>query len=140
MDRFGRKAVAVPCMAFMGLSFVLMPLSSGFATLMLVALLMGFANGIGSGIVMTLGSDASPAVGRPTFLGIWREFADAGSGLGPVLLSFLTGVASLAVGVSAIGCIGYAAAAAMWVWIPKRTNDETGAVKIVIPPESRKTD
>ena len=33
--------------------------------------------GIGSGIVMTLAADVSPAVGRPTFLGIWRELAGA---------------------------------------------------------------
>jgi len=135
MDRFGRKAVAVPCMVFMGLSFVLMPLSSGFVSLMLVGLLMGFANGIGSGIIMTLGADVSPSVGRPTFLGLWREFADAGAGIGPVLLSLLTAVASLSVGVIATGCIGFAAAAAMWRWIPTPPAEQTGAVRRVIPPQ-----
>jgi MFS family permease len=121
-------------MALMGLSFVLMPLSGGFVSLMFVALLMGFANGIGSGIVMTLGADVSPSVGRPTFLGLWREFADAGAGIGPVLLSFLTAVASLTVGVVATGCIGFAAAVAMWAWIPKRPADRAGEVRRVIPP------
>lgn len=134
MDRYGRRAVAVPCMVLMGLSFVIMPMSGGFVALMLVAMLMGFANGLGSGIIMTLGADVSPAVGRATFLGVWREFADAGAGLGPVMLSTLTAVASLSVGVIATGCIGFAAAIAMWVWIPKRPPGYTGAIALPDPP------
>jgi MFS family permease len=82
---------------------------------------MGFGNGIGSGIVNTLGSDASPAVGRPTFLGIWRELADGGSAIGPLILSVVTGLAGLAVGIVVSGFVGFAAAAALARWIPKRT-------------------
>ena len=37
-----------------------------------VALLLGFGNGLGSGIVMTLGADFAPARGRAEFLGVWR--------------------------------------------------------------------
>ena len=129
MDRFGRKAVAVPSMFFMGLSFLLMPLSHGFTTLILASLLMGFANGIGSGIVMTMGADVSPAVGRPTFLGIWREFADVGTGLGPVLLSFVTGIASLATGMVAVGIVGFAAAGALAAWAPKRQPHQLAKAK-----------
>lgn len=118
MDRYGRKAVAVPSMVLMGLSFVLMPLSTGFVTLGLTAVLMGFANGIGSGIITTIGADVSPSVARPTFLGLWREFADVGAGTGPVLLSALTGAVSLALGTSVLGVVGFVAAAALWWWIP----------------------
>ncbi|CAN5241880.1 MFS transporter [soil metagenome] len=120
MDRFGRKWIAIPCVLIMGLSFVLMPLTHAAVTLALVSVIMGFGNGIGSGIINTLGSDASPAVGRPTFLGLWRELADGGSAIGPLILSFVTGVAGLAIGIVVSGFVGFAAAAALGRWIPKR--------------------
>jgi MFS family permease len=120
MDVHGRRWVAVPCVIIMGISFVLMPLTRGAVTLALTAMLMGFGNGIGSGIVMTLGADISPEIGRPTFLGIWRELADAGGGIGPVILSAVTAVAGLASGIIVSGLVGFAAAAALWAWIPRR--------------------
>jgi hypothetical protein len=81
-------------------------------------MIMGFGNGIGSGIVMTLGADISPAIGRPTFLGLWRELADAGAGIGPVILSAVAAVAGLGPGIVVSGVVGFAAAAALWVWTP----------------------
>jgi len=110
----------VPSTIVLGVSFVLMPLTHGVATLALVAMIMGFGNGIGSGIVMTLGADTSPAIGRPTFLGLWRELADAGAGVGPVILSAVTALAGLAAGIEVSAVIGFAAAGALWLWIPKR--------------------
>ena len=96
MDLHGRRSVAVPCVIVLGVSFVLMPLTHGVLTLTLVAMLMGFGNGIGSGIVMTLGADTSPAIGRLTFLGIWREVSDVGTSVGPLVLSAITALAGLA--------------------------------------------
>jgi MFS family permease len=92
-------------------------------TLTLVAMLMGLGNGIGSGIVMTLSADVSPEIGRPTFLGLWRELSDTGQGLGPLILSGVTAVAGLAglvAGVIVSGAVGFAAAAVLWVFIPRR--------------------
>ena len=60
MDRFGRQWVAIPSMVIMGISFVLMPLTTSIVPLTIVSMVMGLANGVGSGIVMTLGA-ASPA-------------------------------------------------------------------------------
>src|SRR6185437_15452058 len=109
MDAYGRRWVAVPCVIIMGVSFALMPLTHAAVTLALTAMIMGFGNGIGSGIVMTLAADISPAAGRPTFLGIWRELADAGSGVGPVILSAVTAVAGLGLGIIVSGTVGFAA-------------------------------
>jgi MFS family permease len=120
MDLYGRRWVAVPCVLIMGISFMLMPLTHGAVTLACVAMIMGFGNGIGSGIVMTLGADLSPPIGRPTFLAIWRELADSGQGLGPVVLSAVTAVAGLGAGIVVSGAVGFAAAAALWAWIPRR--------------------
>jgi MFS family permease len=121
MDRRGRRWVALPCVLIMGAAFLLMPLTHTMATLVLVAMLMGFGNGIGSGIVMTLAADVSPAVGRLTFLGVWRELSDGGAAVGPVILSAATGAAGLGAGIIVSGGLGVAAAAALWRWIPHRS-------------------
>ena len=119
MDVYGRRWVAMPSAIILGISFVLMPATHGAVTLAFTAMIMGFGNGIGSGIVMTLAADISPEAGRPTFLGIWRELADAGSGVGPVILSAVTAIAGLAAGIVVSGSVGFAAAAALWRWAPE---------------------
>jgi MFS family permease len=120
MDVHGRRWVAVPCTVILGISFVLMPFTHAVVTLTLAAMLMGFGNGIGSGIVMTLAADTSPEIGRPKFLGLWRELSDAGQGVGPLILSGVTALAGLATGIIISGTVGFAAAAAMWAFIPRR--------------------
>ncbi len=63
-----RPAVGgLPCTLIMGLSLVLMPLSTGTISFMMIAMLLGIGNGFGSGINMTLGADASPEHGRTNF-------------------------------------------------------------------------
>jgi MFS family permease len=119
MDRKGRQFVAVPSTLLMGAALVLIPLTGSFTGLLLAALLIGFGNGISSGLVMTLGADFSPDRGRGQFLGLWRFMADAGSTGGPVLLSAVTAAASLGAGISATGVLGFAAAAVFAVVIPR---------------------
>lgn len=128
MDTHGRRWVAVPCVIVLGGAFVLMPLTHDMLTLTLVAMLMGFGNGIGSGIVMTLGADTSPAIGRLTFLGIWREVSDVGTSIGPVVLAAITALAGLATGIVATGGVGFAAAVVLWVWIPRYSAGREPAV------------
>jgi MFS family permease len=120
MDLHGRVWVAVPCALLMGLALMTMPLTTGLASFVAVTLLLGFGNGIGSGIIMTLGADASPRSGRTQFLGIWRMLSDIGSSSGPVLLSAITAVASLAAGMVTIGALGLVAAAVFWRWVPPK--------------------
>ncbi|MET4134162.1 MFS transporter [Pseudarthrobacter sp. PvP090] len=119
MDRKGRQWVAIPSTLIMGTAMLLIPLSTGFVGLLLAALLIGFGNGISSGLNMTLGADFSPDNGRGQFLGIWRFMADAGATGGPVLLSGVTAVASLGAGVAATGVLGFAAATVFAITIPK---------------------
>jgi MFS family permease len=119
MDRKGRQFVAVPSTLLMGAALLLIPLTGSFVGLLLAALLIGFGNGISSGLVMTLGADFSPDRGRGQFLGLWRFMADAGSTGGPVLLSAVTALTSLGAGISATGLLGFAAAAVFAVVIPR---------------------
>ncbi|QHJ01051.1 MFS transporter [Xylophilus rhododendri] len=120
MDHFGRRWVAVPSMLIMGLAMLLMPLTAGATTLLLVSMAIGFGNGIGSGMIMTLGADHSPRHGRPHFLGVWRLMSDIGSSAGPALLSLLAGGLSLGAGIAVTGVISLTAAAALGHWIPRR--------------------
>jgi MFS family permease len=124
MDHKGRRWVAVPSMLIMGLAMLLMPLTSGFSTLLLVSLAIGFGNGIGSGMIMTLGADHSPRHGRAHFLGVWRLMSDIGSSCGPALLSFLAASLSLAAGIATTGLIAFAAAGMLAYWIPARSRAE----------------
>ena len=99
---------------------LLIPLTSGALTLLLASLAIGFGNGIGSGMIMTLGADQSPRHGRAHFLGIWRLMSDIGSSCGPALLSLLAGGLSLAAGIAVTGLIAFAAAGTLAYWIPRR--------------------
>ncbi|MDQ0029054.1 MFS transporter [Arthrobacter bambusae] len=110
MDRRGRQWVAIPSSVIMGAALEFIPLTAGFTSLLLVALLIGFGNGISSGLVMTLGADFSPDRGRGQFLGLWRFMADAGSTCGPMLLSAVTAATTLGAGATATGVLGFAAA------------------------------
>ncbi|SCX59579.1 MFS transporter [Variovorax sp. EL159] len=119
MDQKGRRWVAVPSMLIMGLAMLLMPLTTGTLTLLFTALAIGFGNGIGSGMIMTLGADHSPRHGRAHFLGVWRLMSDIGSSCGPALLSFLAASLSLASGIAVTGLIAFAAAGTLAYWIPR---------------------
>ena len=119
MDQKGRNWVAVPSMAIMGMALLFTPLAHSAMTLLVAALLIGFGNGIGSGMIMTLGADHSPTPGRAHFLGVWRLIADIGSSCGPALLSAATAAVSLAAGIVMTGALGLAAAGVLWYWIPR---------------------
>jgi len=119
MDQKGRRWVAVPSMLIMGLPLLLMPFTHSATALLLAAAVIGFGNGIGSGMVMTLGADHSPRLGRAHFLGVWRLMSDIGSSCGPALLSFLAATLSLGAGIAVTGLIAFAAAAQLAYWIPR---------------------
>ncbi|WP_343394762.1 hypothetical protein [Candidatus Amarobacter glycogenicus] len=94
MDRWGPQGRRPPLPLDYGGRHVPHPLSSGFASLVVVGLLIGFGNGLGSGIVMTLGADFSPEIGRAQFLGAWRVCGDLGTAGGPLVVAAATGLAS----------------------------------------------
>ncbi len=119
MDQKGRRWVAVPSMLIMGLPLMLMPFTHSATALLLAAAIIGFGNGIGSGMVMTLGADHSPRLGRAHFLGVWRLMSDIGASCGPALLSFLAATLSLGAGIAVTGLIAFAAAAQLAYWIPR---------------------
>lgn len=118
MDRYGRRAVAVPCLGVMAVGFAVLPLTDSFPTLLGAALLVGLGNGFGSGIVMTLGADYSPGHGRAQFLGIWRIVSDSGMVTGPLLLSAVTGLIGLPGGILALAGLAAAGSLGFRVLLP----------------------
>jgi MFS family permease len=121
MDTRGRLAIAVPSMVVLGGGMMCLPLSTGVLSLTLVAVVMSIGNGIGSGIMMTIGADAAPRVGRVRFLGLWRVFSDSGNAVGPVLVSVIATLWTLAAAIVVVGSTGLLAAAALARWTPRYT-------------------
>jgi MFS family permease len=128
MDRHGRLAVAVPCMLVLGAAMAVLPLTGGVVGLTVVAMAMSFGNGIGSGIVMTLGADVAPPDNRHRFLSMWRLMSDTGNALGPVIVSAVAGVWALAAGIVAVAGVGLLAAVALARWAPKYSPFATRAM------------
>jgi MFS family permease len=118
MDRFGRVYVAAPTLIILGAGFLLLPLTSSPLTIGAVAALMGLGNGLSAGIVMTLGADASPSIGRAQFLGGWRLCSDLGNAGGPLIISAVSAVATLAVAASVMGLIALAGSGWLIKWVP----------------------
>lgn len=117
-DRFGRKAVAVPCMTLLALGLILVPLTRGFWGLVAIAVLLGIGNGLGSGIVMTLGADFSPDGERAAFLGVWQLLGNLGATGGPLVASGVAAL-SLAAAPLAVGAIGLAGAMLVLLKMPE---------------------
>ena len=88
----------------------------GFA---LVAILIGIGNGFGMGIGMTLGADFAPSVRRGEFLGVWRFLSDAGGAGGPLVISLITGIASLGLASTVCAGLGFAGTAVMGLLVPE---------------------
>jgi MFS family permease len=113
MDRHGRAVVAVPVVLSVAVACLLLPLAVSAWSVALVVALIAVGNGLGSGIVMTIGADTAPVRGRSQYLGGWRLCGDVGNTGGPLLVSAVAAVAPLATASLAIGVLGLAGTA--WV-------------------------
>lgn len=122
MDRRGRTIVAVPVVLSVAVGALLLPLTDDALSVALVVILIALGNGLGSGIVMTLGADAAPLRGRAQFLGGWRLCGDLGNSGGPLLVGAIAAVAPLATASIAVGVLGLAGAG--WVAYWTRREDQ----------------
>jgi len=119
MDRYGRKWTGVPSMVVLALSMALIPLTDSATMLLAVGVLSGLGNGLGTGINMTLGADFAPPGNRGEFLGVWRLVGDIGTASGPLVVSGITGIATLGVASVATGGIGLAGALVFALLVPE---------------------
>jgi len=125
MDKFGRVWVAFPAMVVMGIGLAILPLTHQVGTIIAVACLLGLGNGISSGVVMTLGSDASPTRGRTKFLAGWRLLSDSGNALGPLAIAAVTTFATLGSASVVLGVLAWGGAAWLLRFIPRRVPPQT---------------
>ncbi|HMB74625.1 MAG TPA: MFS transporter [Gammaproteobacteria bacterium] len=114
VDRRGRRWSAIPAMVLFAIGLALLPLVDNPRTLAGVALLLGFANGCGTGIVMIMGADLSRrAAHRGAFLSVWRLMADTGTSGAPLLTSAVINIAGLATASAVVAGLGFLGAAVM---------------------------
>lgn len=120
MDLRGRRPVAVGSLVAFAAAHVALPLTGSVLALGAVAVIMGVANGLSNGLIMTLGADAAPEDGRAEFLGAFRLCHDSGSLIGPLTLAAVAAVATLGMGSVALGALSALGAAGMARWVPRR--------------------
>jgi MFS family permease len=119
MDKFGRRWAAIPTLIGMGITHMMVGLALDSTSFLAVALLMAFANGIGSGVILVIGADLAPTNKRNEFLSAYRLLIDSGVAATPMVLAGLTVVIGLAGSMTVIGAIAIGGAAVLWRWLPK---------------------
>jgi MFS family permease len=120
VDRKGRKWSAFPSIALFALGLLLLPMANSYYSLLSASLLLGFANGIGTGIVMIIGADlAQSTAHRGHFLGIWRLIGDVGMSAAPLISGVLVTVASLSVASLVVSAAGFIGAVVVLILVPE---------------------
>jgi len=118
MDKFGRRAAAVPTMIGLSITHMLIFTATNEQSFFALAIVMALANGLGSGLVLTLGADLAPVDARNEFLAGYRLLIDGGVAAAPPALAALAATVGLATGMIGFGVLGLAGAALLHRYIP----------------------
>ncbi|MEO6827435.1 MAG: MFS transporter [Microbacteriaceae bacterium] len=119
MDRFGRLWSAVPSMLGLGFAHIGLAFVLNEPWFIAVAVIMSVANGIGSGLLMTLGADLAPPGNPAPFLGAYRFTGDTGQAIAPMLVAGVTALFGLASAAISMGVVGLIGAGLLARWIPR---------------------
>ena len=119
MDRFGRLWSALPSTLGLSITHIALAFVTDQLWFTVVAVAMAVANGVGSGILMTLGADLAPRTDPAPFLGAWRFTGDAGQAGAPLLVSGVTALFSLAVASVGMGVLGLVGAGMLLRYLPR---------------------
>lgn len=126
MDRYGRFWAAVPPLIGLSLMHMLVFAVNGPTSFLLICTAMALANGLGSGIILTIGADLAPPEARNDFLASYRLIIDVGVAVATPTLSALATTIGLAASMATFGVVGLFGAGLMWkylpIFIPKRKN------------------
>lgn len=134
MDRYGRRAVAVPSLLVIGVAFLILPVADDLASLAAVAVVLGIGNGLGNGVIMTLGADTAPPATRAEFLAAWRLTHDTGMFVGPFAVGAVATL-SLAAGALTVGGLALLGAACMFRFVPRYSPWPRRTLEQVAPAE-----
>lgn len=119
MDRFGRKYAMVPSFIIQAVGMALIPFTATFGGLLIASMVVGFGNGIGSGTMLTLGSDLAPKESMGEFLGMWRLIGDSGSSGAPLVVGSVADVIGLSPATWVIATVGLVAAGILGSLVPE---------------------
>ena len=130
MDRFGRLWSVVPSLLGLGTGMLVLGFThdvpNAVAWFIGVTVLTGLANGIGSGILMTLGADLAPKNDPAPFLGAFRFTGDAGTAAAPLLVALLVAVSTLSLATGVMGVVGILGAGIMLRYVPRYVSRRPG--------------
>jgi len=118
MDKWGRRAAAVPTMFLLGLTMFVLPLTTDAWGILWIGLAMSVANGLGSGLIMVLGADLAPADARGEFLSAFRLMIDTSTSITAPVLSLAAVTVGLGAGFVFFGALSLVGAWLMWKHIP----------------------
>ncbi len=123
MDRYGRLVSVIPSMLGLGTGLLVLSVTHDLpnAVIFFIAMTVvtGIANGIGSGILMTLGADLAPQGNPAPFLGAFRFTGDFGTAAAPLALAAIIALASLPVATAIIGALGFVGAGILARYVPR---------------------
>lgn len=89
MDKFGRRASAVPTPILMGLAYFSLCFADTVPKFFICVLFFGAADTLGSGLLLTLIADSAPPEGGSAFFGVLRTLQDSGQLIGPIVMGTL---------------------------------------------------
>lgn len=123
MDRFGRLASALPSMIGLGLGHLALAfthdLTANVSWFIAIAMILSLANGLGSGILMTLGADLADARDPAPFLGAWRFTGNLGGASAPLAIAGITAAVSLSLAAGIMGVLGLLGAGVLVRYLPR---------------------
>jgi MFS family permease len=119
MDRYGRKWAVVPSFFIQGVGMALVALATGFGGLLAATMVIGFGNGLGSGTMLTIGSDLAPKDAMGEFLGVWRLIGDAGNTGAPIVVGTVADLLGLSPATLVMALVGVGAAAVFAWHVPE---------------------
>jgi sugar phosphate permease len=115
----GAQYAIVPSFTLQAAGMMLIPLTTGFAGLLITAAMIGFANGLSAGTMLTLGADFAPDDARGEFLGLWRLIGDIGSTGGPIVVGGVAALLALQTSAVVIAGTGLMAASIFAFRVPE---------------------
>lgn len=130
MDRFGRLWTILPCGIGLSIGLIALAFTHDLDTrvgwYIAIAMFLALSNGLGSGILMTLAADLADRRNPAPFLGAWRFTVDLGGAGAPILVTAITAVLSLSIGVASVGVIGLVGAGMLTYFVPKYVSSRPG--------------
>lgn len=140
LDTIGRKINLISSLVLMSCTTALLPLAGSFVPFLAIAMVAGLGNGLGTGIVMTLGGDLSPRYGRSQFLGLWRLVGDVGGVVSPFAIGMIAQSASMLVACAFSGLLGFVGVALALLFVPETLRKSDREKEISQSTESVESD